>query len=256
MDKLENELGIEKPIYNIDVGYAHGPTRKSESIKLLAVALAKAQAVMEDAKKSSNNPYFRSRYADLQSVWDAARKPLTDNGLSVVQIPGKDSQGHYLDTLLLHNSGEWIEGRMYTSPVKDDPQGIGSAITYARRYSLQSFVGIAPDDDDGEASMGRGNAQIRGKIDTAPQKIEPKNEEARSSPKATIKKAPTPRKRIQQLEAACAINNMPVEFIASKFKEQGYIAVDENVNDAADEILAKTLEHFQWFVDKYKKENE
>jgi hypothetical protein len=131
---------------------------KSESLKELASALSKAQAVMEGAKKDHQNPYFKSRYANLESVWACARKPLADNGLSVVQLPGKNELGHFLETTLLHSSGEFISSRMFISPVKEDPQGIGSAITYARRYALMGAVGIAPEDDDGEAAMGREGA--------------------------------------------------------------------------------------------------
>lgn len=128
---------------------------RSDSIAALAASLAKAQAVIEGAKKDSVNPHFRSRYADLASVWDACRKPLTDHGLSVMQLPGKDEGGYYLITVLAHSSGEWIESKLAFVPVKDDPQGLGSALTYARRYALAAMVGVAPEEDDGEAAMGR-----------------------------------------------------------------------------------------------------
>lgn len=130
---------------------------QSETIGKLAEALCKAQAVIEGAKKDSSNPFFRSKYADLASVWDACRKPLTDNGLSIVQSPvfiseHPDMIG--LDTRLCHSSGEWLEGRIVMKPVKSDPQSYGSCLTYLRRYSLQSLVSVCPEDDDGNLASG------------------------------------------------------------------------------------------------------
>jgi hypothetical protein len=128
---------------------------RSDSIAGLAAALSKAQATMTSAKKDSTNPHFKSRYADLASIWDACREPLTKNGLAIVQLPGKDEAGYYVETVLTHASGEFISDKLHIVPTKDDPQGLGSAITYARRYGLSAVAGIAPDDDDAEAAMGR-----------------------------------------------------------------------------------------------------
>ena len=130
---------------------------KSESIIEFAKAFALAQPEFGGAKKDSKNPYFKSSYSDLASVWEAANHndALSKNGLSVVQVTGKDEYGTFLETILLHTSGEYISGKLYLAPVKEDPQGIGSAITYARRYGLQAILGIAPEDDDGEGAMGR-----------------------------------------------------------------------------------------------------
>jgi ERF superfamily len=134
---------------------------QSASIKELATALAKAQSVMEGAKKDSSNPHFKSKYADLESVWDAARKPLTDNGLAVVQIPMELNERNImrLKTILIHSSGEFIGGIIEIPISKADAQGIGSAITYARRYALAAIVGISPEEDDGEGAVGRGTKQ-------------------------------------------------------------------------------------------------
>lgn len=128
----------------------------SEQINELATALAKAQSQIEGAKKDSTNPHFRSSYADLASVWDACRKPLTANGLSVIQSAENSAEGYYgVTTMLLHTSGQWMRGTLYLKPVKDDPQGAGSALTYARRYSLSAMVGIAPEDDDANAASAK-----------------------------------------------------------------------------------------------------
>jgi hypothetical protein len=129
---------------------------KSETIAALSTSLAIAQGEIGKAHKSKDNPFFKSKYADLASVWDACRDALSKNGLSIVQLPGQDSDKYFLDTILLHKSGEYISSRYFFRVLKDDPQGLGSAITYARRYALQAIAGIAPDDDDGEAAMDRG----------------------------------------------------------------------------------------------------
>lgn len=125
---------------------------RSESIKELALALSKAQAVYEHAKKDVTNDFFKNRYADLASCIDAAKRPLSDNGLSVTQITDSDETGLYLETILMHISGEWISGRYPIRPIKNDPQAFGSAMTYARRYAFSAITGIAADDDDGNTA--------------------------------------------------------------------------------------------------------
>ena len=126
---------------------------KSDNINELATALTKAQGTLEGARTDGVNPFFKAKYATLASVWDACRKPLTDNGLSVVQTCSVgESDGLILDTTLLHTSGQWISGELAIKPTKNDPQGIGSAITYARRYGLAAVIGICPEDDDAESA--------------------------------------------------------------------------------------------------------
>lgn len=142
---------------------------KSESINELASALCKAQSVMTFAKKDAANPFFKSKYADLSAVVDAIKKPLADNGLAYAQATDIDEHGGVIvETTLLHSSGQWIGSRLRMMPVKADPQGIGSCITYARRYGLQALVGIPADDDDGNAASGnetnaakKGNGAIK-----------------------------------------------------------------------------------------------
>ncbi len=127
---------------------------KSETIKELAAALVKAQAAIQPAIKDKTNPAFRSRYADLTAVWDACRTALTSNGLSIVQMPIDAEAGRVaLTTMLLHTSGEYISSTVSTALVKTDPQGVGSALTYLRRYALSAMVGVVADeDDDGNAA--------------------------------------------------------------------------------------------------------
>lgn len=125
---------------------------KSEGIGKLADALAKAQAEVAGASKDRENPHFKSKYADLASVWDACRVALSKNGLAVVQLAESDGDKAAVVTILTHASGEWIKGRIVLKPMKADAQGVGSALTYGRRYGLAAMVGVAPEDDDGNAA--------------------------------------------------------------------------------------------------------
>jgi len=126
---------------------------QSESIKELATALSKVQGQLTFAKKDSANPFFKSTYADLESVWDSCREALAKNGLAVIQMPGNFFEGRmWLITRLVHSSGEWIEQEMSVPVNKPDAQGAGSALTYMRRYALAAFVGIVQADDDGNAA--------------------------------------------------------------------------------------------------------
>ena len=136
--------------------------KHSESIALLAGALAKAQLQIEPASKNATNPHFRSHYADLASIWDACRGPLNTNGLSIVQFPCDGDVGRTgLCTMLLHSSGEYISEVVTTRSQKDDPQGLGSALTYLRRYALAAVVGVtATEDDDGNAASTPANARV------------------------------------------------------------------------------------------------
>ena len=131
---------------------------KSEQVDKLAAALCKAQAEMGGAVKDAKNPFFKSSYADLTSVIKAIKEPFANNGLSYSQFPvtSEGGGGVGVVTVLLHSSGQWIESEFYLPLAKKDPQGGGSAITYARRYALQAMAGIPTADDDAEAAMMRG----------------------------------------------------------------------------------------------------
>jgi hypothetical protein len=151
----------------------------SEQLNEISAALSKAQGEMENATKDSANPFFRSKYADLASVREAVRVPLAKHGLAVVQFPkteylgtpepyewtAKSGEKRYgvrvccvvsVLTRLTHASGQWLEDSLSTMLPTGDPQAVGSAITYLRRYALQSVAGVAPEDDDGEAAHTRG----------------------------------------------------------------------------------------------------
>lgn len=143
----------------------HAPVVPSKTI---AEALARAQAQIRPAVKDSVNPHFKSKYADLSAVMEACRGPLSENGLSIVQTTDFDRDDVWIVTTLLHTSGEKISGRYPLRPVKNDPQGFGSAFTYAKRYTISALVGVVADeDDDGNAASkpngnGNGHAPTNG----------------------------------------------------------------------------------------------
>jgi hypothetical protein len=157
----------------------------SEKIDALAAALAKAQGKITGAKKDSENPFFTSKYADLASCWDACRDAIAENGLAVVQTTKRgnpvtikwdttnptsgdvtsysvDTEELVVTTTLLHESGQWLASDLPMIPRDASPQGMGSALTYGRRYGLTAMLGIAQVDDDGNAASGRTNGAMKG----------------------------------------------------------------------------------------------
>ena len=118
---------------------------KSESIAKLSASLTKFQAEMQSVKKGSVNPFYHSTYANLADIIEAIREPLATNGLAFSQFP---SGQNGLTTILMHESGEYIEETMVCTPVDNKPQSLGSAITYARRYALGAILGISTEEDD------------------------------------------------------------------------------------------------------------
>jgi hypothetical protein len=129
---------------------------RSENINEFATAFAQAQGAMTVAAKDSTNPHFKSKYADLASVVDAVRPHLSGNGLSFTQSVSTEPGIVTVETTIFHKSGQWISNRLSVACRDLTPQPVGSAITYARRYTLMSICGIAPaEDDDGEAAQGR-----------------------------------------------------------------------------------------------------
>lgn len=119
----------------------------------IAAAFVKAKRAFGPALKEKNNPAFRSKYADLGACIDAVEDALLAQGIAFIQITFEDSSGVTVETVFLHESGETLHcGRLHVPASKQDPQGYGSALTYARRYSLTTACGIAPEDDDGNAA--------------------------------------------------------------------------------------------------------
>lgn len=160
---------------------------RSDSIKDIAAALSKAQGEIQHAAKDSTNPHFNSKYADLASVLDACREPLAKNQLSFTQLPCKMESFWVLITRLMHSSGEFMESHCPIITSKQDAQGFGSGLTYARRYALASMVGVAQDDDDANAATKKqnqnnggnknNNAKPEGKPEAKPQQQQQKPKE-------------------------------------------------------------------------------
>ena len=141
-----------------------------ETIKNLAKALVKATAQIEGASKDSTNPHFRNKYVDLASVTDAIKKPLNDNGLTYSQIIHRLEGGVGVETLIIHESGETMSnGITFVPAPKNDPHGYGSALTYARRYSLSACFGVIQEDDDANGASNKLPVQVPAKPVTKPQ---------------------------------------------------------------------------------------
>lgn len=122
-------------------------------LKQVSAALVKAQKAFGPALKSSSNPHFKSKYADLAACVEAVIDGLNANGIALIQKQHPHEGGVSVETIFIHESGEQLSAGVLTVPAsKQDPQGYGSALTYARRYSLMAACGIAPEDDDGNAA--------------------------------------------------------------------------------------------------------
>lgn len=130
----------------------------SESIQEIGTALAKAQSEMENLEKSGKNPAFKNEggarpYSTLSNVLDEVRPKLSKHGIAILQVPVNGEDGAVgVVTRLIHSSGQWMEGSLYVKPAQFTAQGVGSVLTYLRRYTLMSMAGVAPDDDDGNAA--------------------------------------------------------------------------------------------------------
>jgi len=126
-----------------------GVQMQSDKLGSLLPALLKAQSEMGAVKKKATNPFFKSKYADLASVQEAVEEPLRKNGLVIVQGCGLSHYGNFVYTTLYHESGEWIRSEVPMILAKQDPQGVGSAVTYFRRYGIVSMLNLEQEDDDG-----------------------------------------------------------------------------------------------------------
>ncbi len=159
---------------------------KSETIGALAKALAAAQGEMGAAAKDAANPHFKSKYADLASIMDACRGPLSRHGLAVSQMPDRGEDGSVkLTTLLMHESGEHLGSEISVRTSQENPQVVGSVLTYLRRYALASVVGVVSDDDDGEAAA----APLRGPSRAPPGHAPPAREAKPSAPPIALQEA-------------------------------------------------------------------
>jgi hypothetical protein len=191
---------------------------KSETIGQLALALSKAQGQMKFAAKDAANPFFKSKYADLASVIEAIKIPLSANGIAFVQATDFEDSAVIVETILLHESGEWISGKLRMQPTKNDPQGVGSAVTYAKRYGLQAIAGVPSDDDDGNAATHQ----------AAP----------------TAKPAPAKPMPAKVKEAAAALKTHAKGTISGDPSEGDLTGIAGNVVKPSGEVLSKVIHAF------------
>lgn len=145
----------------------------SNEIDKLAPALVAFQEEVGNPKKTADNPFYKSKYADLDGIINTIRPTLAAHGLCVIQSPEGEGNTAKVTTRIIHSSGQWIEGTLSLTAVKGDPQGMGSAITYARRYSLAGICGLAQDDDDGNTASGKDEKPTAKSATPHPSKLGP-----------------------------------------------------------------------------------
>lgn len=198
--------------------------KHSDELKNLAKALAKFQADIKDPARDKDNPYFKSKYVALDGLLDAVRPVLAANGLSFIQSPVSNGQDMGVATLLMHDSGEWIESDPFMlHAVKNDPQAGGSAITYARRYSLSAVLGVAWDDDDDANMATKGHQSRSNARNDSPKGNHTKTgrqTEKTASSSSQTQKNPTSVDDYYQLVIDWARANEAVMFIGPLLKEK------------------------------------
>jgi len=180
----------------------------NERTELIA-ALVKAQAALRPVRKGSVNDFKGYKYADLADIWDACRSPLTDNGLCVLQATRRTELGLELVTTLAHTSGQWAASTLPVPP-ESDPQRLGSALTYVRKYALIAIVGLAAEDDDGQAASSQGHGGQRQQTRQEPQGRQPPQgqakqqgqRQAQGKPQGQQQRKPPPAKQSGESQGA------------------------------------------------------
>jgi hypothetical protein len=214
--------------------------KRSESISSLAKALAIFNSKVSKVSKDANNPFFRNKYATLDNIIDEVRPILTENGLTLMQFPSGDGNLVSVSTYLMHESGEWIESDpLIMKPVKNDPQAIGSCITYARRYSLASFLSLnTGEDDDGNKAthpngIPQGNTSRNGAN---------KNGANSNIPMATKKQMDTVHKLVNEIADVKAITKEAAYQILQKYMKKDMDWYTEDDAGKAIQMLNKSLQ--------------
>ncbi|HDR7601753.1 TPA: ERF family protein [Bacillus mycoides] len=219
---------------------------KSETITELAKALVKFNSEVNKIAKDADNPFFKNNYATLDTIIDEIRPILSKHGLSIMQIPSGDGQNVTLKTLLLHESGEWLESDELTmKPVKNDPQAVGSCITYARRYSLAAFLSLnTGEDDDGNGASGK-DGKSKGNSGQAPNKPQGSG----SNGKASEKQMKMIHAKIAHVSVISKTEKLTIEdTLKSK------IGAD-SLTDISPQVASKAIETLIGWEDQYKKAN-
>ncbi|QWG81380.1 MULTISPECIES: ERF family protein [Bacillus cereus group] len=221
---------------------------KSETITELAKALVKFNSEVNKIAKDADNPFFKNNYATLDTIIDEIRPILSKHGLSIMQIPSGDGQNVTLKTLLLHESGEWLESDELTmKPVKNDPQAVGSCITYARRYSLAAFLSLntGEDDDGNGATYGKGNKPNQnGNSGQAPNKPVG-NGNSSSNGKASEKQMKMIHAKIAHISALAKTDKQTIEDTL-----KGNIGT-ENLSEISSKIASKAIELLMGWEKQY-----
>lgn len=207
---------------------------KSEHINELATALAKAQGILQHASKDASNPFFKSTYATLGSVMDAIRAPFSSNGLSFCQLPRIKDDAVVVDTMLLHASGQWLMSSLSAKPSKSDVQGVGSTVSYLKRYGLQAMAGIASEDDDGEAAVGRSQPRPQQQQQQPPQQAPAANK----PPQIFDKDKPN---MVQWMTSHLKENNISDGHIISSVVSlmHGVEVSRKNIGEAVEEVMTQ-----------------
>jgi hypothetical protein len=205
---------------------------KSENIDELAKALIKVQAALKPVPRGSENPFFKSRYAELSACIVHAAPLLTKHGLAIVQTgEPNEGKGATLQTLLIHESGQWISGIMTVTPSKDDPQGYGSALTYLRRYGFMAIIGLAQEGDDDDAEEATHSA---GKSEKHRPTKEYELRTAKSDPKSTAE--------LLELSTWLNENNITEEFVLTMLKGKKLVPPGlDKLADAPPGVIQRTL---------------
>ncbi|MDI6680054.1 recombinase [Bacillus wiedmannii] len=221
---------------------------RSETITELAKALVKFNSEVTKIAKDADNPFFKNNYATLDTIIDEIRPILSKHGLSIMQIPSGDGQNVTLKTLLLHESGEWLESDALTmKPVKNDPQAVGSCITYARRYSLAAFLSLntGEDDDGNGATYGKDKPKPKGNSGQTPSKPQGSNGNGNGNGKASEKQMKMIHAKIAHISALTKTEKQTIEDTL-----KGNIGTD-NLSEISSQVASKAIEVLMGWEKQY-----
>jgi len=207
---------------------------KSEKVENIAKSLKLFQSTLKAVKMDATNPFFKSNYATLESCWDTIRKPLAENGLSILQMPESENGHINITTMLLHESGEWIKCTYGITPKDNNPQTIGSAITYLRRYGL-GMLGIVTDTDD-DANSAQSNPKDKS---PTPSRDLRKEEPVKDKPQATKFKDTDvlSEEHVKALLAHCTMQHSAKGYTPWKSVEEMYAFLEQSELMKSDDFI-------------------
>lgn len=201
----------------------------SESVDKLLPALIKVQTETRNLKKTEENPHFRSKYSSLTEVLDAIKLPLTNNKFALIQAPGTTTEGDVIvTTMLIHESGQWIKSALQLRPERNGhPQAVGSAITYAKRYSLIAMLALGEDDDDGNAACTGRTNRVNTTSQSQPIKVRPNHSDTDKKTKVIFSKEnPAFVKKVSDIIAnkgALSYLNWIISYLDGKEMKEGMV---------------------------------